>query len=163
MATQEQPSGKRAARLEQVDGVVRGAGEAVAPDHPFRDPLRRALDGLRHRLREVHSSCERSDDDTWADYVDRLDRGLDEMAIELSRVGEVADTTGPERVLFVHTTRLEIDGWVLRLDHAREGSQVAARELTSRARQDLVGYERGETGRADVERIMAEVRGAAAT
>jgi hypothetical protein len=69
-------------------------------------------------------------------------------------------------VLDVHATRLEIDGWVLRLDHTRRDYPAAAakaRELADRAARHLDAYGRGEAARADVDRAVEDVRALAAT
>jgi hypothetical protein len=69
-----------------------------------------------------------------------------------------------EDVLHVHATRLEIEGWVLRLGHARDGirdGQFATRRLVARAERDLSDYHRGRTTRGDLNGIMDEVRGIA--
>jgi hypothetical protein len=60
-----------------------------------------------------------------------------------------------------YVTRLEIEGWALRLDHARDGirdGQFATRRLVARAERDLGDYHRGRATRDDLDRIMEEVR-----
>ena len=54
-----------------------------------------------------------------------LARGLDELTVEVARSGELP-APGSGAVLDVHATRLEIDGWVLRLDHTRRDYPAAA-------------------------------------
>ncbi len=97
----------------------------------------------------------------------RLDRGLDELAVELGRTSEPPSAgPGPEGMPYVHATRLEIDGWVLRLDHARDGSragQGAVREVAARAARNLDEYRRGEATRSDLDRTMEDVREIAGT
>jgi hypothetical protein len=145
--------------LAQVDDVVTAAGDRAAPG---RSPRRRVFDELRGRLRRAHDTCEQVDDRAWADYVTRLDRGLDELATEIARTGESGDGgSAGEHLPYVHATRLEIDGWVLRLDHARDrgaSDRDPVRELTERAARRLDDYRRGEATRADVDRTMTEVR-----
>lgn len=148
-------TGTRDARLAEIDRKVLAAGAPVPAGHP----LRTAFDHLRHRLGRAHATCEQVDDRAWADYVARLDRGLDELSVELGRADD-GPAASAEETLFVHATRLEIDGWQLRLDHARDGAthSTAARELTGRAARELTGYQRGEATRADIDRVMDDVR-----
>jgi hypothetical protein len=157
MTEQEQVPRSRDARLAEVDRIVRAAGEG-AP----HGALRATLDQLRHRLGRAHTACDQVEDRVWAEYVARLDRGLDELAIEVDRAASDADAA-TDVTLFVHATRLEIDGWMLRLDHARDGrdGSTAARDLAARASRDLEDYQRGVAGRADVERTMDGIREAA--
>jgi hypothetical protein len=145
--------------LAHVDELVRTARDKVAPGRPRGRDL---FDELLRRLRRVHDTCEQVDDEAWADYVTRLDRGLDELAVELDRTSE-PPSAGPglESMPYVHATRLEIDGWVLRLDHARDGSGAAhgaVRELVARAVRNLDEYRRGEATRGDLDRAMEDIR-----
>ncbi len=145
----------RASRLAQLDGIVRAAG-----DRAGRSSRRDVFEELHGRLRRAHDTCEQVEERAWADYVTRLDRGLDELAVELGRAGEPS-AAGPavDGMPYVHATRLEIDGWVLRLDHARDGrSSATARELAARADRSLDEYRRGAATRADVDRTLDDVR-----
>jgi hypothetical protein len=160
----EQAPRLRASRLAHIDELVRTARDKVAPDHPRRRDL---FDELLHRLRRAHDTCEQVDDEAWADYVTRLDRALDELAVELGRTSE-PPSAGPglEGMPYVHATRLEIDGWMLRLDHTRDGSrpgQGAVRELAARAVRNLDDYRRGEATQGDLDRTMEEIRDIAGT
>ena len=135
--------------------------------HPHHG-LHAALDELRTRLAEVHDRCHQVDDEAWAAYSTELDRGLDELQLEVARTAEHPDS-GPsvDDVLFARTTRLELDGWLLRLevpgaapDHAR------ARELASVASRELADYSpKTSTGsgatRAGLGQVMEELRRAA--
>lgn len=163
MKSHEQAPRLRASRLAHVDELFRTA-RAKAAGHPRHRDL---FDGLLHRLRRVHDTCEQVDDEAWGAYVTRLDRGLDELAVELGRAGE-PPSAGPEPgdMPYVHATRLEIDGWVLRLDHARDESQAgrgAAREVAARAARNLDEYRRGEATQGDLDRSMEEIREIART
>ena len=118
-------------------------------------------------MRRVHDTCEQVDDAAWGAYVTRLDHGLDELAVELGRTSE-PPSAGPEveGMPYVHATRLEIDGWVLRLDHARDGSRAgrgAVREVAARAARNLDAYRRDEATQGDVDRTMEEIREIAGT
>jgi len=146
VAAQEEVPRSRASRLNEVDDLVRSAREAVAPDHPYRSALHDALDGLRGRLRLAHAGCERVDDDAWADHVTRLDRGLDELAIEMRRVAEPSPVgQAVDEAIYIRATHLEIDSWMLRLDHARgESDAHAARELAAEANRNLAGLGRAK-------------------
>src|SRR3954465_5947616 len=115
----EQRARLRASRLAHVDELVRTAPDRVELSH---FPRRDVFVELWGRLRRAHDTCEQVDGKTWDDYVNRLDRGLDELAHELARVSEAPSVgSAAGDVLYVHATHLEIDGWVLRLDHARDG------------------------------------------
>jgi hypothetical protein len=158
----EQTPRLRASRLAHVGDLVGTARDKVGAGH-LRG--RDVFDALWHRLRLVHDACEQVDETAWTEYVVRLDRGLDAIAYELARVSE-APSAGQEAdaVLHVHATRLEIEGWALRLDHARDGvpgGKAAARRLVARAERDLGEYHRGRATRDDLDRIMDEVRDAA--
>ncbi len=158
----EQAARVRAARLTRVVDVVRAAGRGAAAGRPSWHDL---FEELRGRLRRAHDTCEQVDDRAWADYVTRLDRGLDELALELRRAGEPSGP-GPavDGLPYVHATRLEVDGRVLRLDHARDGrSSATARELAARADRHLDEYRRGAATRADVDRTLDDVRTVAGT
>jgi hypothetical protein len=149
--------------LAHVEELIRTA-RAKAAGPPRR---REHFDELLHRLRRVHDTCEHVDDEAWGAYVNRLDRGLDELAVELGRTSE-SPSAAPELegMPYVHATRLEIDGWVLRLDHARDGSragQGAVREVTARAARNLDEYRRGEATQGDLDRTMEEIREIAGT
>jgi hypothetical protein len=155
----EQAPRLRASRLAHVGDLVGAARDKVGAGH-LRG--RDVFDELWHRLRLVHDTCEQVDETAWAEYVVRLDRGLDAIAYELARVSEAPSAgQAAEAVLHVHATRLEIEGWVLRLDHARDGirdGQFATRRLVARAERDLGDYHRGRATRDDLDRIMEEVR-----
>ncbi|MCO1660533.1 hypothetical protein [Pseudonocardia humida] len=155
MVTDEQTPRLRASRLAHVGELVAVVRDKVGAGH-FRG--RDVFHELWHRLRLVHDTCEQVDEKAWTEYVVRLDRGLDALAYELARVSEApsADT-----VLHVHATRLEIEGWALRLDHARDGvrhAQLTTRRLVERAERNLGEYQLGRTTRDDLDRIMDEVR-----
>jgi hypothetical protein len=161
VAAHEQAPGLRASRLAQLDAVVRAAGERAAAGHP---PRLRVFDELRGRLRQAHDTCDQVGDRVWADYVTRLDRGLDELAVEVGRTAEPPAAGSPvEGMPYVHATRLEIDGWVLRLDQARAGTssgEGVARDLAARTTVRLAEYRRGEATRDEVDRSVQDVRGA---
>ena len=149
--TEQQVS--RTARLAEVDGLVAAAARA-APDHPHRGALHGVLDDVRRRLGRAHTTCEQVGDAAWAEYVTRLDHGLDELTAELSRVDEPT----VDQTLYVHATRLELDGWVLRLDHARAERPSAARELADRVGEDLTEYRRGGRSRVEVDAALERLR-----
>jgi hypothetical protein len=144
--------------LAHVGRLVGAARDKVGTSHLHG---RDVFDELWHRLRLVHNTCEQADETAWTEYVTRLDRGLDAIAYELARVSEASAGQAADAVLHVHATRLEIEGWALRLDHARDGirdRQFATRRLVARAERDLGNYHRGRTTRDDLDRIMDEVR-----
>ncbi|MDZ5446949.1 hypothetical protein U2F26_30215 [Micromonospora sp. 4G57] len=55
------------------------------------------------------------DEQDWAGYVAGLDRGLDELNVEIGRAADRPET-GPsvEDVLLTHTSALELTGWRMR-------------------------------------------------
>lgn len=98
---------------------------------------------------------------------------MDELHVEIARAAEPADT-GPRLgdLLLTRTTALELSGWRLRVDAARarpesleQGTTAPAEEHVEAASRALADYERArlastEVPRADLERVMAAVRGA---
>ena len=140
------------------------AAAEVGARHPYHG-FRAVLEELGARLAEVHDRCHEVDDAAWAAYTARLDRGLDELQAELSRAAEAPDAGTPAAdVLFARTTRLEIDGWLVRLDVPRAAADHArALELAAAASRELADYRvaagSGDgASRAGVERAMADLR-----
>lgn len=175
-AGQQDTAGEaRAARLAEVDGAVGRTAQQLTRQRPeTAGHIERAFDGLRTRLRYAHDSCHEVDADSWTSYVSRLDRGLGELQVEVSRAGEGSAATLPmDDVLFTRGTRLELDGWRLQFDILRSRSEAdrgRARaeldELTAAADRALTEYERGRpaadvVSRSAVELAMDEVRNAA--
>jgi hypothetical protein len=140
--------------------MVRAAGAASDSS-----PHHQVFDELRERLRRAHGTCEQVDEEAWADYVTRLDRGLDELTVEVARSGEL-----PARVPGRCSTCTR-PAW--RSTAGCSGSTTPAgttrprrrkaRELADRAARHLDAYGRGEAARADVDRVMEDVRALAAT
>jgi hypothetical protein len=155
------------ARLAHVENAVASAGAEVGAEHPHHG-FRAVLDELGARLAQVHDRCHEVDDGAWAAYSARLDRGLDELQVELTRAAEHPDS-GPsgDDVLFARTTRLELDGWLVRLDVPGAASDhPRARELASAASRELADYRASSStaagaSRAGVEHAMAALRHAA--
>jgi hypothetical protein len=97
-------------RRTDIDRLLADAG---APFHPD-GAARAALAGLRVRLTQVHSHCDHVEDGDWADYRARLDAGLAELDVERTRAAvHPADSADP--ALFPLVTRLELEGWRVRL------------------------------------------------
>jgi hypothetical protein len=154
------------ARLAHVQTAVATAAADVGEEHRHRGgALRAVLDELGARLAQVHDRCHEVDDDAWAAYAARLDRGLDELQVELTRATEHGDSSpSVDDVLFARTTRLELDGWLLRLDVPGAAADHArARELASSASRELAEYRAvsstgSEASRTGVEQAMGELR-----
>jgi hypothetical protein len=144
-------------RSAEVDTAV----GRIAEKHPY---VRDALDALRGHLGRAHADTAHADDRTWAEYRDRLDRGLDELDAELARVGEPTDGSVPD-ALFVKATQLEIDGWRLHFETRQERLAAGVpseidrlRALSAAAEGQIDAYRRGECTRAHVEQAMNGLR-----
>ena len=148
-------------RLEELRRRLEGAAEQIAQARPdAAADVRAGLTELNERLRRVHEFCEEVDERTWTAYTTGLDRGLADMAMA------AAGDAGVDDVVYAHAGRLEVDGWVLRLDLAGRDAPVEGRELVAGAARELDDYTAavgaGEApSRADVERALNELRGAA--
>jgi hypothetical protein len=105
-------------------------------------------------------------DDRWADYVDQLDRGLDELDAELDRAaGRTGAGPDASEVLTIRLTGLELQGWKLRFDGATGGLDHVRSSLAA-AEAELDRYEAecdtGSARTADaVDRSVADLRRAA--
>ncbi|OLT15101.1 hypothetical protein BJF78_16790 [Pseudonocardia sp. CNS-139] len=153
--------------MARVQQSVATAAAELGAEHPHHG-FRAALDDLGARLAHVHDRCSEVSDDAWAAYAARLDRGLDELQVELGRAAEHADSApSADDVLFSRTTRLELDGWLVRLDvPGAAPDHGRATELASAASRELADYRAAcSTGagasRAAVEQAMADLRRAA--
>jgi hypothetical protein len=153
--------GRAQLRLEELRRRLDGAAEQIAAARPdAAEEIRAGLGDLHHRLLRVHEFCDEVDERTWAAYTTGLDRGLAELAMAASGDARVDD------VVYAHTGRLEVDGWVLRLDLAGRDAPVEGRELVAGAARELDEYQAavsaGEApSRANAERALGELRGAA--
>ena len=128
-----------------------------------------ALDTLLTHLVRAHARCQDVPDQDWADYRARLDIGLDDLRAEISRSTDPGDDGADlEKVLLVHCSRLELDGWRLHLDAVAHGvgdgadGRRNAQELVTYAARELDTYSRdgGATAEreADIARIIETVR-----
>ncbi|WP_214405654.1 hypothetical protein [Pseudonocardia lacus] len=153
--------GRARLRLEELRQRLDGAAEQIAVARPdAAEDIRAGFGELRHRLERVHEFCDEVDEHTWAAYTTGLDRSLAELATA------VADGPAVDDVVYARTGRLEVDGWVLRLDLAGRDAPVEGRELVAGAARELDDYQAavgaGEApSRAGVERALNELRGAA--
>ncbi|WP_433298619.1 hypothetical protein ACQPZQ_21515 [Pseudonocardia sp. CA-142604] len=160
-------------RLAEVTRAVRAAADG-ASDTRAAGRVRAALDTLLTHLVRAHDRCQDVVDQDWADYRARLDIGLDDLRTEIARTTDPGDDGAElEKVLFVHCSRLELDGWRLHLDAvahgAGDGAQdrrnvhelvtYAARELDTYSRDGGATAERAE----DIDRIIESVRAESAT
>jgi hypothetical protein len=160
-------SGSRERRLVEVERAVRATEDVTAAGR-----VRAALETLLRRLTQVHDRCQEVPDREWDDYRTRLDIGLDDLRAEIARSAETDDGAELEKVLFVHCSRLELDGWRLHLDTAIRAAAAdgtaadrerQAHELVTVAASELDTYSRSGGAaadrEADINRVMASVRG----
>ena len=104
-----------ATRPAVVDQRLAQATAGLCRDNPTVAPaVRGVLAPLRDRLRRVHERCVQADADSWSAYRADLDRGLDELSMEVARA---AGPAGPavDDVLATAAARLELRAWELRL------------------------------------------------
>ena len=74
------------ARAAAVDQRLARATAALCRDHPAHAAVvRGVLAPLRDRVRRVHQECSAAEAPAWAAYTADLDRGLDELAVEMAR------------------------------------------------------------------------------
>jgi hypothetical protein len=155
--------GRARLRLAELDVRLDGAATDIEARSPEAAGSARAgLRDLRERLQRVHEACAEIDERTWRAYTTGLDRGLAQLADEL------ADAPAPaaDDLVYAHAGRLEVDGWVLRLDLAGRDAPVEGRELVAGAAREIDEYHatvlKGvDPSRAEVERALNELRGAA--
>jgi hypothetical protein len=161
------PPDPREHRLAEVTRAVRAVGNGSS-DTGAPGRVRTALDTLLTHLVRAHARCQNVADQDWAGYRARLDIGLDDLRAEIARSSDPGDDGADlEKVLFVHCSRLELDGWRLHLDAvAHGGGDGAARrnaeDLVTYAARELDTYVRdgGATAEreADIARIIETVR-----
>ncbi|PZA22818.1 hypothetical protein DMO24_03260 [Modestobacter versicolor] len=74
------------ARPASIDQRLARATATLCRDHPAHaTTVRGVLAPLRDRLRRVHLDCQAAEAAAWAAYTADLDRGLDELAVEMAR------------------------------------------------------------------------------
>jgi hypothetical protein len=149
-------------RLAELARHLDVAADAIAGRRPeSEDDVRAGLHELHERLLRVHELCAEIDDRTWSAYTTGLDRGLADLADDVE-----ADVKTPvDDLVYAHAVRLEVDGWVLRLDLAGRDAPVEGRELVAGAAREIDEYHAavaagGAPSRTDVERALSELRGA---
>jgi hypothetical protein len=167
------PPDPREHRLAEVTRAVRAAAEGSSGAR-VAEHVRTALDTLLTHLVRAHDRCQDVADRDWADYRTRLDIGLDDLRAEIARSTDPGDEGAElEKVLFVHCSRLELDGWRLHLDAVTHGVGDGAgdrrnvEDLVTYAARELDTYSRdgGATAEraADIDRIIESVRAGSAT
>lgn len=155
--------GREQMRLAELDVRLNGAVEAIGARCPeAAESVRAGLGALRDRFQQVHELCAEVDDRTWRAYTTGLDRGLSELAVELDQ----APAPSAADLVYARAGRLEVDGWVLRLDLAGRDGPVEGRELVAGAAKEIDDYHAAVTAgdapaRTGVERALNELRGAA--
>jgi len=135
-----------AAAVEQRLGE---ATDGLCRDHPGRAPaVRGVLGPLRDRLHHVHAGCQAAGAVDWAAYSADLDRGLDELSVEIGRAAQQPDG-GPtvDAVLHLSATRFELRAWQLKL---------AA--LAAHGADDRQARQRAETLAADLAALQTSPR-----
>ena len=154
-----------AIRPAVVDQRLARVTAGLCRDHPTcARSVRGVLAPLRDRLRRVHERGRLVDADTWATYRAELDRGLDELSLEVARAAqEPGRGPGVDDVLAATAARLELRAWELRL-HTVTGDDprvAEARELAAGVDTALeqLTTTPGQTGlRGQVERDLAALR-----
>ncbi|MDR7277328.1 hypothetical protein [Catenuloplanes atrovinosus] len=103
---------RAAAVSRRIVAAELSAGEQYAM---FAGLIRDAFGRLRTGLGQAHARCAAVDEQTWATYAADLDRGLDELHMEIARSAEHADERDLAQILRVHVTELELAGWRLQV------------------------------------------------
>lgn len=161
----------REARVAEVDRHLTGAERASTGRHAaFAGTIRDSFARLRGGLARAHARCDAVDDRDWANYVVDLDRGLDEMDVEVARAAERPDTGAhvPE-VLTIHVSALELSGWRLQFT-VLDRSTAQHRDVQSRLAATMAELDRYRAACAtgarpsadDLKRSIDELRDAAA-
>ena len=156
----------RTTRPAVVDQRLARVTAGLCRDHPAcARSVRGVLAPLRDRLRRVHERGRPVDADAWATYRAELDRGLDELTLEIARAAQQPGrgAGGVDDVLATTAARLELRAWELRLHTvAGDDPRVAeARELAAGVDTALeqLAAAPGRTGlRGQVERDLAALR-----
>ncbi|WP_299956855.1 hypothetical protein [uncultured Modestobacter sp.] len=120
------------ARPAAVDQRLARATAGLCRDHPHVAPaVRGVLAPLRDRVRRVHAQCQDAEAAAWAVYTADLDRGLDELSVEIGRAAQQPGRAVDD-ALATAAVRLELRAWQLRLrtlrgegQDAREAEQLA--------------------------------------
>lgn len=138
-------------RPAAVDQRLARATAELCRDHPgTAAAVRGVLAPLRDRLRRVHVQCQEAEAAAWAVYTADLDRGLDELSVEIGRAAERPGRVVDE-VLVTAAVRLELRALQLRLRTLRgEGREVReAEQLADSLDQRLAGSNDVTTALAD--------------
>ena len=109
-------------RPAEIDQRLARATAGLCRDHPRLAPaVRGVLAPLRDRLHRVHVGCQQADAGAWAAYTADLDRGIDELTVEIGRAAE-QQRAGAEvdDVLAATAVRLELRALQLRLQTLTE-------------------------------------------
>ncbi len=144
-------SGLRAERLTELDGLLAGGDRRPAGADAADAVAGRPSSALRTRLLRVHARCQAVDAASWAGYVADLDRGIDELHVELAMAAQ-RPVAGPtvDDVLLARTSALELDAWRLALDAGpdRPDGAPGPRPALAAAEAALARY-RQQLGAAD--------------
>jgi hypothetical protein len=154
-------------RMADVSSRLADAERDAGERHVgFAAVIGHSLQRLRSRLEHVHERCDSVDDRDWAGYVSDLDRGLDELDLEIARAVE-RQGPGPtvEDVLTARTSALEIRAWRVRMAALRFSpvELARARVLVATGDTELGRYQAtrstgGEMSPDALEQSMEDLR-----
>ncbi|MBL7259898.1 hypothetical protein [Paractinoplanes lichenicola] len=125
---------RRRVTFAEQDAAARHAG--------FAEAIHQSFDQLRVGLERAHATCGRVDETDWASYVTGLDRGLDELQLELTHAADVPTAEGR---LLVKASKLELAGWRLRFSLPGAGDAEGVRERLSAAESEVDAYAAGSS------------------
>lgn len=149
-----------ATRPALLDQRLARTTAGICRDHPaLAHTVRGVLAPLRDRLRRVHLDCLQAEASAWAAYTADLDRGLDELSVEVARAAQrPGSTRDVEDVLSMAAARLELQAWRLRLDSPATGDTDTgqARLLADAVARDLAALE-GEDDPAPAAALRARL------
>ncbi|WP_250008694.1 hypothetical protein [Actinoplanes sp. M2I2] len=148
-------------RVSDLHHRLSGAEDAAAERHAgYAEAIRGSFDRLRAGLEHAHAGS-RAGDQEWAAYVAGLDRGLDELDRELAHA---ADLPAAEGRLLVHTSKLELSGWRLRvsLPGSAASDRTGVRDRLAAAETEVDRYAAGASSPENVHRTIEDLRDARA-
>nr|WP_221374598.1 hypothetical protein [Actinoplanes polyasparticus] len=144
-------------RNEDLHRRLSGAEQAAAERHAdYAEAIRASFDRLRKGLESAHAGHQVADQE-WAAYVAGLDRGLDELHLELAHAADLPAATGK---LLVHASRLELAGWRLRFSvpGADASDYDGVRERLAAAETEVDSFAAGGSSAPQVHRRIDDLR-----
>ena len=144
---------------QQVSEALDAAAQRISQRHPrFSDVLHAELSGLGRRLRHALGDGAAPGAGGWQAYVVQLDRGLDELQVEIGRVAE-RSPDADERVRSAVALRcraLELLAWSRRA--GGPGAKPEEAQALGRAEQELQRCEGAGRPTGELERALERVR-----